>query len=66
MTKVQSGAVWIAVALGINLLGRGLTRVAVNGHSIGLAVFATVVMLIAAAVGLFGLFRLIVGMRDKN
>lgn len=66
MTKVQSGVVLIVVALVINLIGRGLTRAAVGGHSVGMAALVTVIMLIAAVVGLVGLFRLIVGMRDKS
>ena len=66
MSKVQSGGILIGVAIIINLIGRALMRAAIGGHSVGLAAFVTVVMLTSAVVGLFGLFRLIVGLARKE
>lgn len=66
MTKVQSGGILIGVALVINLIGRGMMHTAISGHSVGLAACVTFIMLASAVIGLFGLFRLIMGMARKE
>ncbi len=66
MTKVQSGAILIGVAIVINLIGRALIGVVKRGNSVTMATLLGLLMVASIVIALFGLFRLIMGMKDKN
>jgi len=66
MSKVQSGLLFIGIAVLVNLGGRLLPALPPGSQNIGYAGFVVVLMLGSLVFGLFGLFRLISGLLQKK
>jgi hypothetical protein len=66
MSKVQSGAVLIGIAVLVNVVGRILQAAMHGGQNVGSAGFLAIVLTASVVVGLFGLFRIISGLLAKK
>ena len=66
MEKSQKGLMLIGIAVGINLLGRGVIAAMGPSQDLTGASVMLAVMFVSVVLGLFGLFRLIVGLIQKD
>ena len=66
MTKVQSGLTLVAIGIMMNIVGRVIISHINGNHNVALASFMAVWMIASAVVPLFGLFRIVMGLRSKN
>lgn len=66
MTRVQSGALLLAVGVGLNFVGRFYTDAMNSRTGVGWAGFAFLIMFASVVIGLFGLVRLIMGLVKKD
>lgn len=66
MSKKQSGFILILIAVIMNVVGSLLSSVANTTGSAALVGFVALLMFSAVVVGLFGLFRLMVGLITKS
>lgn len=66
MTKTQSGIVLIVIAAVLNFTGRIVSEATRDSRDVGIAGAIAILSFISLVVGLFGLFRVIMGSRSKK
>ncbi len=65
MNKAQSGGLLIGAGVLLNIVGLLLTPTARAGHTLVGAGLIAALMLASVVIGLFGLYRLIVGLASR-
>ena len=65
MTKVQSGGLLLGIGIVLNVIGRLVAPQVRASQNVTFAGLLVVLMLASVVVGLFGIFRLIVGLLNR-